>query len=699
MTQSPDHFLSEHADPRPWTIDNAPEGLTPKHLFLGEGDYALEVAVAESNSRPSVDAMRTLWHRRHGRRPSPLLLVAVYPQSGHYLTSVSGPIGEEPPVFSDVAWEQAENICAAALDEPTRHAAIRLLSANLPEIDSELPGIRNAGMFATHELRTGVPQRHDWESACAQGEKLLGLGGRELAAGLGFEIEELSGGASVLRTVGTKRAVAVFLHDDQSFESPGPLFSDNSPVTYAMNHAEREGLPWVILTRGRQIRVYSARTDVGVGRKGREETFIELNLSLLSRQHAGFLPLLAGAEALKDDGTFEEILKSSGEYAAELGGRLRERVYHDAVPALATAIAENQEGSVTEADLSRLYDQALIALYRILFVAYAEDKDLLPYRTNGRYQHHALKTLAKTLAEARIEGHTDFDPNATDLWQDLQALWQAVRDGNSDWGVPAYNGELFSADPDINAAGAALYDLELTNAEIGPVLTSLLVDEGPDGVIGPVDFRSLTVREFGTVYEGLLESSLSIAPTDLTTDNEGHYVPSGENGQVLVQEGEVYFHNRSGERKSTGTYFTKPFAVEHLLDHALEPALRAHISELEQLADQGDDAAVAEKFFDFRCADLAMGSGHFLVAALDRVEARLSSFLARNPVPQVHAEMERLKNAALDRLGELAEGVEIEQASLLRRQVARRCVYGVDLNPIAVELARLSIWIHTFVPG
>ena len=63
------------------------------------------------------------------------------------------------------------------------------------------------------------------------------------------------------------------------------------------------------------------------------------------------------------------------------------------------------------------------------------------------------------------------------------------------------------------------------------------------------------------------------------------------------------------------------------------------------------------------------------------------------------AELDRLRAAAYEALGPLGEGVEIEHASLLRRQVARRCVYGVDLNPIAVELARLAIWIHTFVPG
>ena len=95
--------------------------------------------------------------------------------------------------------------------------------------------------------------------------------------------------------------------------------------------------------------------------------------------------------------------------------------------------------------------------------------------------------------------------------------------------------------------------------------------------MGPVDFRSLGVREFGTIYEGLLESELSVAETDLTVETRGKskdaYRPCREGEEPAVPEGKVYLHNSSGARKSTGSYFTKHFAVEHLLDRALEPAL------------------------------------------------------------------------------------------------------------------------------
>jgi hypothetical protein len=94
-----------------------------------------------------------------------------------------------------------------------------------------------------------------------------------------------------------------------------------------------------------------------------------------------------------------------------------------------------------------------------------------------------------------------------------------------------------------------------------------------------------------------------------------------------------------------------------------------------------------------------MGSGHFLIAAVDHIEKGLSGYLARRRLPAVVAELGRLRKAAKDSLGPNAEGEDIEDSKLLRRQIARRCVYGVDIKSVAVQLARLSLWIHTFVPG
>ena len=675
-------------------------------MFTQDGANGLEIVLATAVRRPSNSDLRKAWAARRDKRVSPVLLVASYPSADGERVALCGPVGDQPVVHTDVEVSQAERVSTVALSEPSHHAATRLLLAALGELDSPFPGLRNSGLLATQELKAGVPGRRDWAAAGKQAERLLGHRGRNLVEALGFSIETLATNASVLTVAGRREAVAVFCDDNEPFEAPSSRFDNTSPVSRALALADRENLDWVVLTRASEIRLYAVRPDVGVGRKGRAETFVELNLSLLSRDQAGYLPLLFSAQALIAGGSLHKILDDSADYAAGLAERLRDRIYHETVPVLARGIAARltqgrSAGGLSEADLDDAYEQVMVILFRLLFVAYAEDKDLLPYRSNGSYADHSLSRLARRLTESRRDGREVFDETATDLWNDVSQLWGAVNRGNTGWGVPAYNGGLFSDDPTVSRSGAALARLTLTDAEFGPALAAALIDVGPEG-IGPVDFRSLSVREFGTIYEGLLESKLSVAPDDLTVKQikgAAQYVPAVADDEIVVQSGDVYFHNRSGARKATGSYFTKPFAVEHLLDHALEPALDDHLARLDVLRDASDDAGVASAFFDFRCADIAMGSAHFLVAAVDRIEARLSAWLSLHPAPAITAELTRLRTAAFEALGDLGDGIEIENSSLLRRQIARHCVYGVDKNRVAVELARLAIWVHTFVPG
>jgi hypothetical protein len=207
-----DDFLEDH-EPRTWTAPSghAQDALRARHYFLGRGEHALEVAVAEAGSRPKADDVRALWHGRQRRRPSPVLLVVGYPRAGRDHVLVCGPVGENPPIVADLEVSQVERLCATALAEPTRHAAVRFLVAMLPEVGSDLPGVRNAGLLATQELAHGVPERADWKAACQASKPLLTLAGQRLVERLGYRVETLSTAASVLTAHDAKRAVAVFL--------------------------------------------------------------------------------------------------------------------------------------------------------------------------------------------------------------------------------------------------------------------------------------------------------------------------------------------------------------------------------------------------------------------------------------------------------------------------------------------------------
>lgn len=675
---------------RPIQLRDAP-ALEPVGLALGQGALALEVVVARAARRPTVSELRAAWRARLAGRTAPLLLVVTHGDSA----ALCGPAGDSPPVFPDLDVGRVERLCRTALAEPDRHAALRFLHSALPDVDVPLPGLRNEGLFATHELATGVRARADWPGAAKRGGPLLAVRGRDLLTGLGFTVEAMPGPAAILRAATTKVAVAVLLERQEAPEIASARFSHLSPAAYALAKADEENLPYVVVLAGPRLRLYPARTGVGIARRGRTETYVELHLDLVEQGDAGYLPLLFSAEALLGEGSFQQILASSADFAADLGGRLRDRVYAQVVPPLAEALMDARRLRRPSADeLAQTYEMALILLFRLLFVAYAEDKDLLPYRSSELYRARSLKQKARELRTI-LDSGTTFGTEPTH-WEDVFRLFRTVDGGSSEWGVPAYNGGLFSMDPTVNPAGAALEAIRLPNRQFGPILASLLLDETPEGR-GPVDFRSLGVREFGTIYEGLLENELAVAEEDLTVDKKGRYRPVRKKSDTLVvAQGRAYLHNASGARKASGSYFTKAFAVDHLLDHALEPALAEHLARLDAIP---NDRAAAEALFDIRVADIAMGSGHFLVAALDRIERALSRYLARRPLPDVVAELARLRAKAGQALGNLAERIEIEDSQLLRRQIARRCVYGVDLSPLSVQLARLSLWIHTFVPG
>ena len=237
---------------------------------------------------------------------------------------------------------------------------------------------------------------------------------------LGYEVEKLDNLTSLLRSGdGRRTALAVMLREGESAEAGTARFNNLSPVSYALSKAHTENLVWVILVQGRRLRLYSTAVDAGVGRRGRTETYVECEASLLSDEHLAYLWLLFSAEALAPQGSLVELLESSQRFAGDLAERLRERIYDEVVPVLAQGIAaERHLERPGPEDLDRTYEMALTVLFRLLFIAYAEDRDLLPYRHNDAYRRRSLKQKAQELAECVVAGTPIAEGNSH--WQETQ---------------------------------------------------------------------------------------------------------------------------------------------------------------------------------------------------------------------------------------------------------------------------------------
>jgi hypothetical protein len=261
------------------------------------------------------------------------------------------------------------------------------------------------------------------------------------------------------------------------------------------------------------------------------------------------------------------------------------------------------------------------------------------------------------------------------------------------------------------------------------------------------------VRHLGSIYEGLLEFKLKVAEEDLTTqaDKKGEkYIAlsqvkaSGRRkpADVVVRKNDVYLSNDKADRKASGSYYTPDPIVEHIVANTVGPVLEEKLEALrgefrkvrktfdnelqksraypsKEVASRGCESPevhrqwaglqtynahkdLVERLFDLRVLDPAMGSGHFLVETVDFVTDHLLKFLNQFPTNPVNFALNQTRTSILESLGE--QGVTVDPAkltdiNLLKRHVLKRCIYGVDLNPMAVELAKVSLWLDAFTLG
>ena len=350
---------------------------------------------------------------------------------------------------------------------------------------------------------------------------------------------------------------------------------------------------------------------------------------------------------------------------------------------------ESQGADLDERDhLREIEEAALTLVFRYMFLLHTEARGYLPVNSSSYSPHSAVR-----LAGDAIRNLGALGPKSTLSWDRMKTLVNMMRAGNDSWGVPAYNGSLFAADG--FPGGTLLERARISDIHLGPALVAIAYEgDNPDSP--GLDFAGLQIDHLGSIYESLLALRLSRAPEDLVYDAKGDvFRPrrAGDKMETEVTKAQLLYQSEAGGRKAGGVFYTRREFVEHLLNHSLSPALEAHLAEVRELA-RSNPKEAAGRLFDFSVVDPAMGSAHFLTAALYMMADRVDTFLA---------EIEGLPGIA-QQLSELTqEGAPAsstpDAADLLRRLILKRCIYGVDISPMAVEVANVTLWLASFVPG
>lgn len=407
---------------------------------------------------------------------------------------------------------------------------------------------------------------------------------------------------------------------------------------------------WGIVTNGRMLRVL--RDNVSLTRQAYLEFDLERIFSDNSYSDFTALWLCCHSTRFAGDPPSSCLLEQWNTEAARAGTRALDRLREG----VETAIQELGEGFLAHRANAylrrRLRDGELAAddylrallrtVYRLLFLLVTESRDLLLDPEAGeaaqdRYRRFYSMERLRTLA-----GKQRGSPHC-DLWEQHRVVARALGDeaGAPAIGIAPLGGDLWSP-----GFVAALGESVIDNRHLLAAVRALCsVRDREARVTRPVDYRNLGVEELGSIYESLLELHAEIGPGPQPSFNLAAAAGS--------------------ERKTTGSYYTPSSLIDRLLDSALDP-----VTEEAEAADNPEAALLA-----LRVLDPACGSGHFLIAAAHRIANRLAAVRTDGDEP----DPDTLRHAL--------------------REVIGHCVYGIDKNPMAVELCKVSLWLEAMEPG
>ena len=447
---------------------------------------------------------------------------------------------------------------------------------------------------------------------------------------------------------------------------------------------------WGILTNGGVWRLYDHRS------RPRASGYFEADLGELLKpvnddglrvfhllfQRDSFI-LQEGAKTTFLEAALAEGRRYEERVAQDLSGVVFERVFPNLVQAVADA---------TDRSLAEVREAALIFLYRLLFVLYAEDRGLLPVN-DSRYDDYGLRKRVRDDIAGRMAGGDTFSATASIYYDHLMTLFRLIDKGDTSIGLPPYNGGLF-------AAAMLLEKVRLPDATIARIIYDLSHTTGDERRF--VNYRDMSVQQLGSIYERLLER------------------------EPVLEEGKIVIRLNPYARKDSGSFFTHQDLVDLIVERTLKPLAEERLKAFEDKAAElkGDRRPKAQRkaellkldpaeaVLNLKILDPAMGSGHFLVTAVDFLSDYVAELIEYVPaIPEwrdaeyaspLVKRVATIRKEILQRAKEadwVMDESQLTDQAIIRRMVLKRCIYGVDKNPLTVELAKVSLWLHSFTVG
>ena len=543
----------------------------------------------------------------------------------------------------------------------------------------------NKGLFSTHYLRSRIfddtRQKLDDQIKIFQTKS---NDPEELLRKLGWD--RTNNPASYYN--GTVSITTTDQEDFNTIKNKG----DRTPSYRAVATLQKS--QWAILTNGKKWRLYSSKISAS------STNYFEISFDYQREDIIRYLIVLfgAGSFAKKSGKRDVDVFFDMGkEYSTALGNDLGQKIMSPdgLFLDLVKGVIDHDMTEVKPAVLNSAKDSALKIMYRIWFLAYAESRNLLPVK-DEKYIPISLRFIKRNLDSYGKE------PEGGSCWDSLLVLFENVREGSKKHNLPQYDGRLFACTRSIDG-------IKIKNKFISSALRGLLEQDGQ-----AIDYANLGVRHLGNIFEALMEFSVKQAEKDLMLleDEKGvREVSSQKESTYSYKKNDLYMISKKGAmaRKTGGSFYTPNEIVKFLVERGLRPILKNRekliaqdLDEYNTTKDERDRQTCIDRILDIQVLDPSMGSGHFLVEALNQITVWATGILDKHPEHPLLEEIESDRELVIS--GQTKKGITIEEDLLthdvlLKRKVMKRCVFGVDVNPMAVDLAKLSLWLDSFAIG
>ena len=590
---------------------------------------------------------------------------------------------------NDAEYEKISSILTSCnIADATSELKMSLAITNaIKAIPSTTSDFDNRGIFSTHYLRNRIFQDIDidMDAKISGIKQKIGQSPDKLLTALGWDISNPDG-----TYYDGKVSVVITAEDDFSIRKKD---SDVAPSYTAISKLRDS--KWVILTNGTKWRLYTNRISAS------STNYFEITLNPQRDSITRYLIAIFQTVAFEEkDGVADiDLFFDEGRnYATSLEDDLSARIMSPNglfLHIVKGVLDHYMKKTFSTDELEDAKQTALKIMYRIWFLAYAESRDLLPTR-DEKYKPISLQSIRN-----RLDSY-DADPKGEQCWSDLLRLFEGVRSGSVEHNLPQYSGDLFKHTTSID-------DISIKNHFIVSALFGLLEKNGE-----AIDYASLSVRHLGNIFETLMEFGVRQAKSNIMLIEEKNGVKEVKTKQESTysyQKNDLYLASKGGIalRKMSASFYTPDKLVEFLVRQGLQPIfdereklIKNDLKKYKNHKSDKNRSICMDRLLDIQVLDPAMGSGHFLVEALNKITTWVTSILKTHPEHPLLEEIEQ------DRITIISEqrknGIIIDENLLthdvlLKRKIMKRCIFGVDLNPLAVELTKLSLWLDSFAIG